>query len=53
VLKLASGWLRANGGGGTPSVYLKNLEDVETDLTDNRENTINVDLAFKKKIKVI
>ncbi|GAH31444.1 unnamed protein product, partial [marine sediment metagenome] len=32
---------------------LLNLEDIETDLTDNRENTINVDLTFRKKIKVI
>jgi len=43
----------ANGGGDKPSVYLKNLEDVEPDLTDDQDNPINADLTFRKKIKVI
>jgi len=43
----------ANGGGDKPSVYLKNLEDIEPDLTDDQDNPISVDLTFKKKIKVI
>ena len=43
----------ANGGGSSPSVYLKNLEDVEPDLTDDQDNPIGVDLTFRKKIKVI
>ena len=53
VLKPKLGWFGADGGGGTPSVYLKNLDEVVLDLTGNRENTINVGLTFSKKIKVI
>jgi len=43
----------ANGGGNKPSVYLKNLEDIEPDLTDDEDSEVNVDLIFRKKIKVI
>jgi len=43
----------ADGGASKPSAYLKNLKDIELDLTENRENTINVGLTFRKEIKVI
>jgi len=43
----------ANGGGDKPSADLKNLEEIEPDLTDNQDNPISVDLTFRKKIKVI
>ena len=43
----------ANGGGGRPSVYLKNPEDIALVLTDVEDNPVNVDLTFRKKIKVI
>ena len=43
----------ANGGGSSPSVYLKNPEDIALVLANVEDNSINVDLTFKKKIKVI
>jgi len=43
----------ADGGASKPSAYLKNLEDVEPDLTDDQDNPISIDLTFRKKIKVI
>ena len=43
----------ANGGGGSPSVYLKDPEDIALVLVDIEDNSINVDLTFRKKIKVI
>lgn len=43
----------ANGGGSSPSVYLKNPKDLVQDLINAEDNSINVDLTFKKKIKVI
>jgi len=43
----------ANGGANKSSADLINLENVEPDLTNNEENSINVDLIFRKKIKVI
>jgi len=45
--------LGANGGANKPSSDLKNLEDITLDLTDDRDDQTNVDLIFKKKIKVI
>jgi len=43
----------ADGGGDKPSAYLKNLEDIALVLANVEDNSINVDLTFKKKIKVI
>ncbi|NQT66511.1 MAG: hypothetical protein HQ569_02905 [Actinobacteria bacterium] len=43
----------ANGGGSSPGVYLRNPEDIALVLTDVEDNPINVDLTFRKKIKVI
>jgi hypothetical protein len=43
----------ANGGGSSPSVYLKNPEDIALVLANVEDNSINVDLTFRKKIKVI
>jgi hypothetical protein len=42
-----------NGGGGSPSACLKNSKDIEQDLIDAGNNSINIDFTFKKKIKVI
>jgi len=53
VLKPAFGWFGADGGGSSPSVYLKNPEDIALVLANVEDNSINVDLTFKKKIKVI
>ena len=52
-LKTTNELLGADGGGDKPGAYLKNLEDVEPDLTDDQDNPIGVDLTFRKKIKVI
>ena len=49
--KISHRW--ANGGGNSPSVYLKNPEDIALVLTDVEDNPNNVDLTFRKKIKVI
>jgi len=43
----------ANGGANKPSADLLNLEDITLDLIGNRDDQTNVDLIFKKKIKVI
>jgi len=53
VQKPAFGWFGANGGGNSRGVYLKNPEDIALVLTDVEDNPINVDLTFRKKIKVI
>jgi hypothetical protein len=45
--------IRANGGANKPCTDLLNLEDIKPDLTDDDDNPINVDLTFRKKIKVI
>jgi len=44
---------RANGGGGLPSVGCINPEKIVPILADINDDPINVDLTFKKKIKVI
>ena len=44
---------RANGGGGSPSVDHINPEDIPLVLIDVEDNSIDVDLTFRKKIKVI
>jgi len=43
----------ANGGGSSPSVYLKNPEDLVQDLINTEDNPVNAGLTFRKKIKVI
>jgi len=43
----------ADGGDGLPSVYLKNPKDLVQNLIKTEGNPINVDLTFRKKIKVI
>ena len=42
-----------NGGGGRPSEDLINPEDIALVLADIEDSPINVDLTFRKKIKVI
>ena len=43
----------ANGGGCSPSVGCINPEKITPILASINDNPINVDLTFKKKIKVI
>jgi len=42
----------ANGGGSSPSVYLKNPGDI-VHLIENENSPVNINLTFRKKIKVI
>ena len=49
--KITPRW--ANGGGGSPSVGCINQEKIVPILAGINDNPINVDLTFKKKIKVI
>ncbi len=44
---------RANGGGGSPSVDHINPENIPLVLVDVEDNPIDIDLTFRKKIKVI
>ena len=44
---------RANGGGETPSGVPANPKDIIQELIDAENNQIELDLSFKKKIKVI
>ncbi len=44
---------RANGGGGSPSVDHINSENTPLVLVDVEDNSIDIDLTFRKKIKVI
>ena len=44
---------QANGGGGSPSVGCINPDKIAPILAGINDNPINVDLTFKKKIKVI
>ena len=43
----------ANGGGGSPSVDHINPEDTPLVFADVEVNPIDIDLTFRKKIKVI
>ena len=43
----------ANGGGGSPGAECINPEKITPILVDIDDNPINIDLTFKKKIKVI
>jgi len=45
--------IRANQGGGSPSVGCIYPEKIIPILAGINDNPINVDLTFKKKIKVI
>jgi len=42
----------ADGGANKPSADLPNLEDIKPNLTDNEDDLIDVDLTFKKRIKI-
>jgi len=53
VLKAAVGWFGANGGGSSPSVYLKNHKDLIQDFINSRGNSADLALAFRKKIKIL
>ena len=47
------GWFGADGGGGSPSACLKNHKDLIQDFINSRDNSTDLALTFRKKIKVI
>ena len=51
ISKITPRW--ANGGGGSPSVDHINPENIPLVLVDVEDNPIDIDLTFRKKIKVI
>jgi len=53
AVELMLGLIRANYGGGSPSVGCIYPGKITPILAGINDNPINVDLTFKKKIKVI
>ena len=48
--KITPRW--ANGGDSKPSEDLKNIEMLQSDLTDIEKHSFNLNLTFRKKIKI-